>query len=67
MQRTYTIEIRCEYIDESRYTYVEEAMRSAAQDIIAVAKVLTDKKDPVISLRSDDRFEGAADIELSSG
>ena len=66
MQRTFVIELRCEYVDESRYKYVEEAMRSAAQDILAVAKVLTDRKDPVIAFRSEDRFEGTSDLELQS-
>lgn len=62
--RTYTIELRADFQDESKYDIMMEAMREMARQALTTAIMLKDKRDPQISLQSGDMFERNKDLEI---
>lgn len=64
--RTYTIELRADFQDESKYDILLEAARGTARELLGTALMLKDKRDPQISLQSGDMFERNTDMNLLS-
>lgn len=62
--RTFLIEIRCDFQDDSKYDLMTTAAREAARGLLTHAILLKDKRDPNITLQSGDLFEGNKEIEL---
>lgn len=64
MQRTYHIELHCEFTNPEIYTIIEQQIREAAQGVAAFATILADGRRPHVGVRYDDRFEGSVEIPI---
>lgn len=62
--RTYTIELRADFVDPEKYDLLMQMMREKAREIMAVAILMQDKRKPQISLQSGDMFERERDLEI---
>lgn len=62
--RTYTIELRADFVETEKYDLLMQAMREKAREIMAVAILMQDKRKPQISLQSGDMFERDRDLEI---
>lgn len=62
--RTFQIEIRVDFQDESKYDHITAAARDAARGLLATAMLLKDKREPQASLQTGDLFEGNKELEL---
>lgn len=63
--RTFTIELRCRFADESKYDIMTEHVRDAARTILSTAMLLKDNNsEPQIMLSAGDMFERNKDMAL---
>ena len=62
--RTYTIELRADFVDEDKHDILLEAVREAARTILTTAMMLKDKREPQIMLQTGDMFEKNGDIMI---
>lgn len=62
--RTYTIELRADFVDEAKHDILLEMARTAARELLANALILKDKREPQISLETGDMFETNKDMFL---
>jgi hypothetical protein len=66
MRNTFTIQLKMDMPqgDEETKKIMHDVMRRAAQEIFAAAVMISDKRRPMIAVRSDNNFEGFEEIEL---
>lgn len=62
MRRTYTLEVKIDFDDESRHDQMRKVLREAGRSAYALAMLLADNRQPQIALRSEDFFEGTQEI-----
>lgn len=62
--RTYTIELRADFVEESKHDILLEAAREKARELLSTALLLKDKREPQISLECGDMFERNKDLEI---
>lgn len=62
--KTYTIELRADFLDEEKHAILLEAVRQTARQVLSTAMLLKDKRDPQISLQAGDMFERNSDLEI---
>lgn len=62
MRRTYTLEVKIDFDDESRHDQMRKVLREAGRSAYALAMLLADNRQPQIALRSEDFFEGTQQI-----
>jgi len=55
--RTYTIELRVDYEDESTYDLTLEHVRETARQMMTVAMLMKEKRPPRMSVTAGDMFE----------
>lgn len=63
--RTYKIELRVDFDDETKNPIIEAAMRMAGKHVLTSAMLLADKRAPTIALWGGDMFEGEKEINLA--
>lgn len=64
--RTYTIELRADFQSEEKYDILTEAAREKARELLAIALMIKDKRDPQISFSTGDMFERNNDLTIMS-
>jgi len=62
--RTFKIEMRVDFKDESKYDAVAEVIRELARGAFTTAKLLEDSRPTKIVLESGDLFMGTEEIAL---
>jgi hypothetical protein len=62
--RTYTIELRADFVDAEKYDLLMTAVRQAAREVLTTAVMLQDKRPPQVSLQSGDMFERNKDLQV---
>lgn len=62
--RTYTIELRADFMDDEKHDILLSAVREAARTMLATALLLKDKRDPQIALQTGDMFETNKDLDV---
>lgn len=62
--RTYTIELRADFVDDSKYDLLAIAAREMARQLLSTALLLKDKRDPQIAYSSGDMFSRDKDLEI---
>lgn len=63
--RTYTIELRCDFDDESRYGVILDAIKMEAKALLTTASLIQDnRRKPQIAVSGGDFFFGTEDISL---
>lgn len=63
--RTYTIELRVDYLDEDKFKHLEAAAKTAAKHIYTQALLMQDKRAPQIALYGSDFFSTTEEINLA--
>jgi hypothetical protein len=63
--RTFTIELRADYLDDDKFRVLETAMKQAAKHVYTTALLLQDKRKPEIALYGSDFFASRQEIELA--
>lgn len=62
--RTYTIELRADFVEEGKHDILLAAAREKARELLGTALLLKDKREPQISLECGDMFERNKDLEI---
>lgn len=62
--KTYTIELRADFVDEDKHDILLEAVREAARVMLTTAMMLKDKREPQIMLQAGDMFAKNEDIKI---
>lgn len=62
--RTYKIELRMDFVDESKHDQMIIIARQTAQELVTAAYLMMDKRKPLITLETGDMFEGNKEIEV---
>lgn len=63
--KTYTIELRVDFEEESKHDVVTEVFRGKAREILTTVFMLKDsKREPQITFSTGDLFEKNSDIEI---
>lgn len=62
--KTYTVELRADFVDDEKHDILLEAVREAARTMLTTAMMLKDKRDPQIALQAGDMFEKNSDLEI---
>lgn len=65
--RTYTVELRADFIEDGKHDILLQAVREAARTMLATAMLLKDKRDPQIALQTGDMFETNKDLNVMDG
>lgn len=63
-QRSYTIEVRIDVADETKYEDFQKVMIQAGQLVYANAQLISGTTKPQIAVFSDDFFAGHNDIDI---
>lgn len=63
-RKTYRIELKIDFEDDTRHEHMLTVARNAARDLISVAMLLQDGRKPQIALITDDTFIGSDEIEI---
>ena len=63
--KTYTLELKVDYLDEQKYKIIEQQLEKAAREVIAVAMLLQEKRKPQVALHSEDFFKGNEELEIA--
>lgn len=63
--RTFTIELRADYLDDDKFRVLEMAMKAAAKHVYTTALLLQDKRKPEVALYGSDFFASRQEIELA--
>lgn len=66
MRKTYSIELKINFNDDTRHDAVMEIMRNAARKVLTQAVMIADGRDPKVALRTEDYFEGITDKDLQT-
>jgi len=61
---TWSIEVRVDFNDKSKTAIMEKAVRSAAKELLTVARLLADGREPDIAISTTDMFVGREEIAL---
>lgn len=64
MRKTYTIQLKINFNDDSRHDHALQMMREKAQEVLAMATLISDGRKPQVALQSEDYFEGIEDKAL---
>lgn len=64
--RTYTIELRADFVDEDKHEILLGMAREKARELLSYAILLKDKREPQISLQSGDMFEANKELVILS-
>lgn len=64
MQLTWTIELRCDMLDEGKLDAITKQVQAAARMLMGTASLISDKTPPRIAIYSDDVFAGNKEIQL---
>ena len=62
--RTYTIEVRLDFKDATKYAAFLTAARTHTRELLALAMLLKDGRDPQVALSDGDMFEKNEDIDI---
>lgn len=62
--RTYTIELRVDFQEDEKYDIMLQSAREMARQMLTVAMMIKDKREPQIMLQAGDMFEKNADLEI---
>lgn len=62
--RTYKIELRADFQDESKYDLLLEMARASARELLGTALMLKDKRDPQMRLEMGDMFSKDENVEI---
>lgn len=65
MRRTYTLHLKVDFEDKSKFGLCEEMLRRTARTILTKATLLADNKKPVVALESADFFEGEFEVDYT--
>lgn len=65
--RTYTVELRADFVDEDKHDILLAAVREAARTMLATALLLKDKREPQIALQTGDMFQTNKDLDVMEG
>lgn len=63
-RKTYRIELKIDFNDDSRHEVLTDIAKQYARDLLASAMLLQDGRKPVVALITDDSFTGTDEIEL---
>jgi hypothetical protein len=63
--RTFRIELRVEFDDETKYDLIRGALRSTARKLLTQAVMIADVRRPQVYIESDSFAEGNEKISLS--
>ena len=63
--RTYTIELRADFLEEDKFKTIEAAAKVAAKHLFTTALLLQDKRKPEIALYGGDFFSSTEEIQLA--
>lgn len=62
--KTYTVELRADFLEEDKHDILLQAVREAARTMLTTAMLLKDKREPQIALQTGDLFEGNKQVML---
>lgn len=63
--RTYTLELKVHFDEESRYEIVKNHLKEQARETLSVCLLLAGDRTPQIALHSQDFFHGNEDLEIT--
>jgi len=65
--RTYTIELRVDFDEDkdNKKAAMDAAVKSLARQVLATALLLSDKREPKVTLQYDDFWSGNEQLELT--
>jgi hypothetical protein len=58
MRRIYTIELKIEFNDETRYEQIKAILARAARMVLTAANLIADGRKPAVMVRGEDWLEG---------
>jgi hypothetical protein len=61
-RRTYTIDLKIDFEDNTRHEIATKMMRKAARNILTQSNLIADGRPPQVALRSEDFFEGTDEL-----
>jgi len=64
MRKTYSIQLKINFDDDSRHDIAMEMMREAAKMVLTRATLIADNRKPQVVLQSEDYFEGITEPAL---
>lgn len=62
--RTYSIELKADFQDDEKHEILLQAAREKARELLAIALMLKDKREPQIAFQTGDMFERNKDLEI---
>ena len=62
--RTYTIELKADFQDEDKHDVLLQVAREKARELLSMALLLKDKREPQIAFQTGDMFERNKDLEI---
>ena len=62
--RTYTIELKIDFDDETKFTVVADHLKEQCRQTLAVCMMLAEKRPPQLAFHSQDFFHGNEDLEF---
>lgn len=62
--RTFKIELRVDFEDDSRYEIMLASVRDAARQLVTTAEMLRDRREPKITVDEGDVFRRDKDISI---
>jgi len=65
IMKTHTIQLRVDFDSEEKHEIIKAAVKRAAQQLIATASLIQDKRQPQCIVESEDYFTGTEEIKLS--
>lgn len=63
-RRTYRIELKIDFSDDSRHDVMETLVRQYGRDLLSSAMLVQDGRKPLVALFIDDSFVGTDEISL---
>jgi len=63
-RKTYRIELKIDFADDTRHELVEQLVRQYGRDLLSSTMLLQDGRKPLVALVVDDSFVGTEEIEL---
>ncbi len=64
-RKTYGIEAKIDFDDESRHQHALKLIRMTAKTLLTQLNLLADGRAPKVIIRTEDLFEGVEDIPLN--
>lgn len=64
MRRTYAIELKINFNDDARHDVAMKMMRKIARQVLTQSTLISDGREPMVALKTEDYFEGITDQDL---